>query len=759
MAKEVEKYIAAAVAMGDVGEYRMLPKVDPFLQFLDPAEKALFDSFESYVHKFKVLPTFELLETEFGKALKDPGAPPAFWASKLEMQHLRRGLAMTAQGIGEKLNSGDEEKLLETALASLRELDRSRSAMSITDFRKAGEIMTHKWANQNKMAISLGWPTLDAMSGGARPGDLYSMVARPKMGKATPLDSPVLLANGHWKRMGDLQVGDHLASHDGAPSQVTGVFPQGVLDVYRLTFSDGRTAEASGDHLWEVFSSRWASNPKILSTEQIISEMGKARNKNRLAIRLLHGDFGSCAGEEMPPYLLGVLLGDGCFRGSTPTIASADPEILERAKGLLADGYDLTYRSGYDYGLTHGVKGKKNQYTSWLKAQGLWGKSSLEKHLPEQVFGWAQKDRLALLQGLMDTDGWVQAESCIFGSSSPKLAAGVQRLAWSLGATATLKSSSNNSFRVNIRMPWKQQLFHLPRKADKQTWGPKTAKKALVIKAVEKVRKDECQCISVSHPSKLFVTENYVVTHNTYLLLFSALHVWLTQRKPVMFVTNEMVPEMIVERLAALYARVSSNYLKKGEWPSFAKGKFQGKQSDNLLKAAFMDKMHVLELDEVPFWIADSAMASTVNHVASMADKLGVCMVFDDGAYLHQDDSERDPYKRVAKVCGDLKQKVATDLRLPCFASWQFARSMTQLKAGETPGIEHIAHADAIGQLSSVAMGMFETENIEAKKRREVKILAGRSGETGGFETHWDFTTMDLSEIVEHETTDELEMA
>ena len=104
--------------------------------------------------------------------------------------------------------------------------------------------------------LATGLTDLDNKMGGLQSSDLIILAGRPSMGKAQPLDAKVLTASG-WKKMGDLRLGDRLASIDGRPSMVSGLFPQGRKQIYRITFSDGRSTECCAEHLWRVHYREW----------------------------------------------------------------------------------------------------------------------------------------------------------------------------------------------------------------------------------------------------------------------------------------------------------------------------------------------------------------------------------------------------------------------------------------------------------------------------------------------------------------------
>jgi replicative DNA helicase len=121
--------------------------------------------------------------------------------------------------------------------------------------------------------VATGFVDLDKMTSGLQPGDMIVVAGRPSMGKAQPLDAKIKTLKG-WVRMGDISVGDNIASIDGKPSEVTGIYPQGVKQIYRVTLSDGRSAECCAEHLWKVSFRGWEQS-RVLSTRDLIGPAGQ----------------------------------------------------------------------------------------------------------------------------------------------------------------------------------------------------------------------------------------------------------------------------------------------------------------------------------------------------------------------------------------------------------------------------------------------------------------------------------------------------
>lgn len=233
----------------------------------------------------------------------------------------------------------------------------------------------------------------------------------------------------------------------------------------------------------------------------------------------------------------------------------------------------------------------------------------------------------------------------------------------------------------------------------------------------------------------------------TFNLLYGALNVWEKQKKPVLFVSMEMKPIIIFERLSAMYQHVPYNWVKHGEFPTF---KREGKNKSAQDK--FFDAMLRLGDNKFPpFNVVDGDLTANIHEIVALSQQLNPAAVFVDGAYLVGVEGKLQNHEKVGMVCNAFKNQIATNLDIPVVASWQFNRESMKIKKNEKAGLEHIAYSDVIAQTSSIVLGMFQEESIETVKRREIRLMKGRSGESGEFLINWDFSKMDFSQITELE--------
>lgn len=355
------------------------------------------------------------------------------------------------------------------------------------------------------------------------------------IGKAQPLTARVLTPTG-WRAMGDVQVGDVLVNPEGGTTRVVGVHPQGVKPVYRVTFSDGAETECCDDHLWEVQtpSQRYRSGAsQVLALKDMRERLHDPSGNRRFFVPMVAPvEMAPSAPLPMDPYALGVLLGDGGLTNATPRVTSADPEILDGLAAGLPTGVGLRRASKYDYRITTRPLRRVNPLTEHLRDLGLQGLGSHEKFIPATYLTAAMPDRLAILQGLFDTDGSA-AGSCVeYTSTSRRLVDGVRELVHSLGGTARVQSRTTHytyrgqrkrgkvSYRLFAILPAGIAPFRLHRKLDAYTPGEKYGP-SRSIEAVTAVGSVPCQCIQVDSPRGLYVTDDHIVTHNTALAMMT----------------------------------------------------------------------------------------------------------------------------------------------------------------------------------------------------------------------------------------------
>jgi len=231
----------------------------------------------------------------------------------------------------------------------------------------------------------------------------------------------------------------------------------------------------------------------------------------------------------------------------------------------------------------------------------------------------------------------------------------------------------------------------------------------------------------------------------TWQQLHMAMHIWLTTKRPIVFVSQEMMVRKVMERLAALYTKVAVDVMKDG---------IAGTKTKAVRLKLKKDLLALEHTDLPPFIITDGNLSATAKDIVHLVRQYQPTACFVDGAYLLRAPDGR-PFRKHEAIdynCECLKRDVATDLDVPVFASWQFNREGAKLKKGEEMGLEHISGSDAIGQLSSVVLGMLDDEgdnaaDVENIARRRVRILKGRDGERGEFFTEWDFAAMNFREI------------
>ncbi len=536
--------------------------------------------------------------------------------------------------------------------------------------------------------VPTGFIDLDRMTSGLQAGDMVVLAARPSMGKAQPLDARVRTLTG-WKAMGELEVGMALASVDGRPSIVTGIFPQGRKAVWRVTLSDGRSAECCDEHLWRVSCRHWEA-PRVLSTAEIRTLLDRQRYQNRIWIEPHDGQFGHQEALPVDPWVLGALLGDGNLTGTgTVRFSTASAEILNAMEARVGAGMELTYAGRYDYRIVRedrghplGIKGSQpNPLRTALDSLRLSGLASDQKFIPRLYLEAGREARLDLLRGLLDTDGWVESWGSVrFSTASRQLAQDLAELVRSLGGWCSINEKQPHfrnlvgmrvaglpAYVCNIAHPQPRSLFLL---SDKLARLPETRqrRKLLTVQSITPSREADCQCISVSHPDRLYITDDDVVTHNTAFAVNIAEHVALNEGLPVAIFSMEMGAAQLAVRIVGSIGRINQGHLRTGkltddEWP-------------RLTEAIERLRTVSLHIDETP-GLKPSELRANARRLARQCGKLGLIVV----DYLQLMSGSSSDNDNRATELGEISRglkMLAKELQCPVIALSQLNRSVEQ---------------------------------------------------------------------------------
>lgn len=380
--------------------------------------------------------------------------------------------------------------------------------------------------------------------------------------KALAWDTPILTVNRGWVTMADMRVGDEVIHPSGEATRVTEVSDMFLgNDCYEVETTDGRSLVADAGHLWTVTDmyrqgssgsgkdrKRWILPPVTMTTEQIASHRladvnravtrGKAHETASYRFRLPEQAGISALPDvdlSVDPYLLGAWLGDGTSACAAITCAKEDLAHWSREIGKA--GYLAVARKYPDRAWRIGIRGG---FQGRLRTLGVLN----NKHVPDAYLLASADQRLALLQGLMDTDGTISREgNAYFTSTTRDLAESVRFLARSLGWRATI-----NERKVKKCLYWQVTFtprvsdgispFRLERKHERvRDVASVDTRRRCSIKAITPVATRPTRCIKVAAPDGLFLAgRDLIPTHNTNSETFQAVQAFCKREKVKPFI-------------------------------------------------------------------------------------------------------------------------------------------------------------------------------------------------------------------------------
>ena len=356
-------------------------------------------------------------------------------------------------------------------------------------------------------------------------------------GKAMPKDTLIPTPDGE-RLLGEIKVGDFVFDRKGHPTKVLGVYDRGVRRCFELTFSDGRKTRCCDEHIWPCYTSK--KNLKNLTLQEMMEKGIRISAKSGARFRMPINGCVEFSEKELPvhPYILGVFLGDGCCKERYLTLSSNDLPVVEKVAKILNATAEKLSENNYSWRFMKGGKAITTKevfgdIASWVM------RGSNEKAIPAYYLHGSSDQRIALLQGLFDTDGSVSSKSnglASFSTTSSELYAGVSYLLRSLGLSASTSSkavcrgrvkqngtcSTDYVVRTHLKPDQFDVCFSLPRQIEKlkAVFGafkrPSKCTERVALTDVREIEPCDQVCILVDNPEHLFLANDFLVTHNTH---------------------------------------------------------------------------------------------------------------------------------------------------------------------------------------------------------------------------------------------------
>lgn len=587
------------------------------------------------------------------------------------------------------------------------------------------------------LGISTGFRELDKMTNGLQKGDMIVIAARPSLGKAQPLTSQVLTPTG-FKLMGEIAVGDMVIGSDGKAHAVTGVYPQGIKQVYRVLMSDGTSTRCCKEHLWFTQTRnerRKGCAGSVKNTQEIINTIHRADggSRNHVIPTVLPVQFSGINDLPIHPWLMGALIGDGTLGGGSILFHKPEADVLEKVKSLLPDSDCATDLNGL--GLRIKRKHRSNEPSEVMGAivkMGL-NVNSEDKFIPEDYLMASVQDRVELLRGLLDTDGFAVGTCMEYTTSSERLMKDFMFLVRSLGGICRMtsripvysykgnKHNGKRNYRANI---WFKDQSIIPVSSEKHLRKIKSTDKHVhrSIKSIEVDGFEECQCIAIDSSDHLYVTDNFIVTHNTSLAMNIAEHVAMSENIPVGVFSLEMTAESLVGRLVASRSRVNERSLTSGV-----------ATIDDMKRVATAS----LQVSKAPIYIDDTG-GLTIGQLRAKARRWvaqkGVGLIVIDYLQLLKTAKKKDRREEVDEISTQIKA-MAKDLGVPVVVICQLNRELDK-QSERKPRLSDLRESGQIEQDADV-VGMLYNNDPQAMSRGDrvlpvsLLIAKQRNGPTG----------------------------
>jgi replicative DNA helicase len=512
-----------------------------------------------------------------------------YYADVIKEKYIRRkAIVACTEAVSDAFDSTEDAGSfigkIETSLMNL-------SLLRADGVRKTTKTMVHAAINEIEKrhsggaeiaGLATGLKDLDKITGGLINAELTVLAGRPSTGKAQPLDSKVLTPSG-FVEMREVTVGSLVIGRDGLPHRVIGVFPQGKKEVFKVTLSDGTSCRCCDDHLWFTQTrNERRRRPGFRGSVRTTSEIRKTINRpdggeqNHAlpSISPVHFELN----EKLPlhPWLVGALIGDGTLNCQNILFTKPEFDLHEKIRALIPPS-DIAVDANR---MTIRIKRstfRKNMRSETQRAISAMGLNvySENRFIPKIYLHSTVAERISLLQGLFDTDGSIVGNSVEYSTSSEQLMKDVIYVVRSLGGICTNGSGRIPKFShkgKNKRGLKSYRIFAdfsrtgiIPVSSQKHLRKIKPAKRSYhrAIRSITSEGIAECQCIAIDSSDSLYLTDDFIPTHNSSLMFQILDHISTDQGIPTGVFSLEMPGEKLVLRAISNRSGVDVSHGRK----------------------------------------------------------------------------------------------------------------------------------------------------------------------------------------------------
>ncbi|WP_395309229.1 replicative DNA helicase [Mycobacterium sp. AMU20-3851] len=572
--------------------------------------------------------------------------------------------------------------------------------------------------------ISQGVPTgfvdLDEITNGLHGGQMIIIAARPGVGKALALDTPLPTPTG-WTTMGDVAVGDELIGDDGLPTRVVAATEvMSDRPCYEVEFSDGTVIVADEQHQWltETRASRTSAQAaaagyngyknqrtfaEIRTTGEIAGSLRCQTADRRLNHSVVNAEplAGTEADLLVPPYTLGAWLGDGT--SAAAQITSADPEIIMRieAEGIVAH----------------------RTLQARLRTIGVLG----NKHIPVQYLRASEPQRRALLAGLLDTDGTVtNGGSVQFSVTDRRLVTDVEELIVSLGYCCQMSTkrvsgrTEASSTAYTLTFSTDDIVFGLERKAllhkERRANRGSARRGSRFIVDVRPVASVPVRCVEVDNDSHMYLASRAMVpTHNSTLGLDFMRSCSIKHRLASVIFSLEMSKSEIVMRLLSAEANIKLGDMRAGRM-----------NDDDWTRLA----RRMSEISEAPLYIDDSPNLTMMEIRAKarrLKKKADLQLIVVDYLQLMSSGKKYDSRQQEVSDFSRSLKLMAKELHVPVIAISQLNRGPEQ-RTDKRPQVSDLRESGSLEQDADMVMLLHRPDAFDREDPRggEADIILGK---------------------------------